>query len=92
MNRVDPSVPTHLAVLRHLSLTPPAVPQDRMIIMDQKDQTGAPTDLVMPVELNDERRVDRTVLMARMVTTARMVIMAPMVHTVPAAQIGRAHV
>ena len=47
-----------------------------MIITDQKDQTGAPTDLVMPVELNDERRVDRTVLMARMVI---------MVHTVPAA-------
>ncbi len=50
-----------------------------MIITDQKDQTGAPTDLVMAVELNDERRVDRTVLMAR------MVIMASMVHTVPAA-------
>ncbi len=49
-----------------------------MIITDQKVQ-GAPMDLVMHVELNDERRVDRTVLMDR------MVIMAPMVHTAPAA-------
>ena len=85
MNRVDLSVPTHPAVPRHLSLMPPVVPQDRMIITDQQDQMEAPTDLVMPVELNDEQRVDRTVLMVRMVIMARTVITARIVHTVPAA-------
>ena len=56
-----------------------------MIITDLQDQMGTPTALVMPVELNDERRVDRTVLTDRTVTTAHMVVMAHMVHTVPAA-------
>ncbi len=56
-----------------------------MIITDLQDQMGAPTALVMPVELNDERRVDRAVLTDRTVTTAHMVVMVHMVHTVPAA-------
>ena len=85
MGQVVQQVPMHPAELGHLSLTPPAVLQDRMIITDLQDQMGAPTALVMPVELNDERRVDRTVLTDRTVTTAHMVVMDHMVHTVPAA-------